>query len=53
MRKITFLAIFLIGLISTSGCATVKGFGKGLAEDTKAVWRGVVKADNWFDEHTW
>ncbi|MCF7908492.1 MAG: hypothetical protein K9L86_06455 [Candidatus Omnitrophica bacterium] len=57
MRKLTFVAIFFIGLIALSGCSTVyhtvHGFGEGLAKDTKAAWKSVVKADEWVDEHAW
>lgn len=57
MRKVTFLAIFLIGLIALSGCSTVchtvHGFGEGLAKDTKAVWKTTVEADEWLQENAW
>jgi len=53
MRRVAFLTIFLAGLILMSGCATIDGFSRGLAEDSKALWSSLVKADKWFDEHTW
>lgn len=57
MKKITFLIVFLVGLIFVSGCATVShtsaGFGKGLVEDSKNIWQALIKADKWFDKHTW
>ena len=53
MKRVAFLAIFLVGFILMSGCATVKGFGKGLAKDTKAAWRSIIKADQWIEKHAW
>jgi uncharacterized protein YceK len=68
MRNLILSLLFVLFLISVSGCQTVKntaaglavgagatacGFGKGLADDTYNTWKAVEKADNWFKENYW
>ncbi|MBM3251342.1 MAG: hypothetical protein FJZ11_00975 [Candidatus Omnitrophica bacterium] len=54
----------LVAFLSCSGCGTAKGvitgLTQGLAEDTKAVAKGigvageaVAKGDQWFRENLW
>jgi type III secretory pathway lipoprotein EscJ len=56
--------ILLVAFLCCSGCGTVKGvvtgLTQGLAEDTKAVAKGigvageaVAKGDQWFRENLW
>ena len=57
MKKVIFLTVFLAGSVLLNGCSTVyntvRGFGKGLAEDVHSAWRVVDKADKWVDENAW
>ena len=68
MFKVILGLLFFSCLISISGCqtikntaagitggtkATVRGFGKGMAEDAGNTWKAINKADDWFRENCW
>jgi hypothetical protein len=43
-----FLSIILI-----NGCETTKGMVTGAQKDTKNIWQGLVKTDNWLKKNLW
>jgi len=57
MKKAIFLVVCLAGFIFLNGCSTIYntavGFGKGVSEDARSIWKTVDKADKWVDENTW
>ena len=53
MRKAGLFVLVAVILCSFSGCSAVKGFGAGLARDTKGLWQSIIKADEWFKENCW
>jgi len=56
MRNLILGLLFLVFLVSTSGCQTVKGVGavgKGLADDTYDAWKAIERADEWFKKNCW
>lgn len=68
MRNLILGLLFLVFLVSISGCQTIKGtttgvalgvgataygFGKGLADDAYGAWEAVERADEWIKENYW
>jgi len=60
MRNLILSLLFLVFLITVSGCQTVKNtaigvgaIGKGLADDAHDTWQAIERADQWIKENYW
>ena len=68
MRNLILGLLFLVFVVSVSGCQAVKGtvtgvavgvggtaygFSKGLADDAYNTWKAMEKADQWLQENYW
>ncbi|NQT28494.1 MAG: hypothetical protein HQ570_02735 [Candidatus Omnitrophica bacterium] len=60
MRNLILSLLFLVFLITVSGCQTVKStaigvgvIGKGLADDAYDTWQAIERADQWIKENYW
>ena len=57
MRNLILGLLFIIFLVTASGCQTVKmgvgAIGKGLADDAYNTWKVIERADEWFKENCW
>lgn len=50
-----FLVFFCAAILN--GCCTVRntagGFSKGIWDDTKNTWNGIIKVDEWLKKNAW
>ena len=60
IKKATLLFMFIVFIITLSGCETVKGAFKGGIEGTKKDWENakgagaaLMKADDWMQKNLW
>lgn len=60
-KRAVLVALLLISsLMLTSGCGTAKGMATGVgatamgvADDTKGLWQGITRLDDWIKNKLW
>ena len=48
-----WFVLFAIGILSVSGCETLKGAGTGFKKDTNNLGTNIQSLDQWMTTHLW
>jgi len=60
MNKYLTIILLVLCVVFTFGCHTVRNtvaapaiIAKGVADDAVPIYKGIIKADEWFQENYW